>query len=76
MCNARRGLRPHARSSQKPLRAPLAITILHVIRDVIYPYVSLILSETLGTRQLQTNDWAEILSHIINYYTFSMYSRS
>ncbi len=29
-----------ARSSQKPLRAPLAIRILHVIRDVIYPYVS------------------------------------
>ncbi len=26
--------------------------ILHVIRDVIYLYVSLILSETLGTRQL------------------------
>ena len=33
--------------SQKPLRAPLAIRILHVI----YPYVSLILSETPGTRQ-------------------------
>ena len=30
----------------------VAIKILHVIRDVIYPYVSLILSETLGQRSV------------------------
>ncbi len=49
------------RSFQKPLRASLAIKIFHVIRDVIYPYVSLILSETLGTRQRSVVEYASVL---------------
>ncbi len=49
------------RSFQKSLRASLAIKIFHVIRDVIYPYVSLILSETLGTRQRSVVEYASVL---------------